>query len=711
MTNRISRRAMACALYTSVATCGLTAQPAHAQQMQSQKFRQVDANGVDLTWGDYITSFVEGSIGSGNAELKLVRTAPWRDGAYDNNSNNQIWDHVWLDQVPLFGGGTRINIHTGSTFEQFDTLGTLPSGSSLSGGPDNFQYRTADGTTITFTDPTGGTQPSSQYCNGAQTQCILVPTSIRSPDGRTLTLSWDVNRYTLSDGDGDGVPDESFDTRIASVANSFGYRIAFTYASNTGSSTSPAAGAWHKRTAARFYNDNVSTTAVQASTAYSYPASNVTEVTDTGGRVWRFTGTGDRITAIRRPGAASDTTVVGYNGVTGIVSSVTRDGVATSYSRVVSGSTATMTVTDALAHSSVITSDLNVGRPTAIQDELNRTTGFQYDSSGRLTRVTQPEGNYVQLTYDARGNVTEQRQVAKAGSGLADIVATAAYPASCTNTVTCNKPTSTTDARGNVTDYTYDSTHGGVLTVTAPAATTGGVRPQVRNSYTLLNGEYQLTGISACQTTASCTGTADEVRATLGYDIAGNVTSIARGNGSGTLTAISSMTYDAIGNVLTVDGPLGGTADTTRYRYNAARQRVGVVGPDPDGSGSLKNRAVRTTYNASSGLVTKQERGTTGGQGDNAWSNFTPAEAVEVAYDANARVSTQTLSNGATQYALTQVSYDALGRTDCVAQRMNPAAYGALPASACTLGTEGSFGPDRIQQTVYDAASDDCLEW
>jgi hypothetical protein len=34
-----------------------------------------------------------------------------------------------------------------------------------------------------------------------------------------------------------------------------------------------------------------------------------------------------------------------------------------------------------------------------------------------------------------------------------------------------------------------------------------------------------------------------------------------------------------------------------------------------------------------------------------------------VAYDANARVKTQTLSNGATQYALTQFSYDALAIT------------------------------------------------
>ena len=48
----------------------------------------------------------------------------------------------------------------------------------------------------------------------------------------------------------------------------------------------------------------------------------------------------------------------------------------------------------------------------------------------------------------------------------------------------------------------------------------------------------------------------------------------------------------------------------------------------------------------------------------------------------------------------------ALGRSECVAQRMNPSefAISSLPSSACTLDTEGSFGPDRITRTTYDDA-------
>jgi RHS repeat-associated protein len=48
---------------------------------------------------------------------------------------------------------------------------------------------------------------------------------------------------------------------------------------------------------------------------------------------------------------------------------------------------------------------------------------------------------------------------------------------------------------------------------------------------------------------------------------------------------------------------------------------------------------------------------------------------------------------------MTQTSYDALGRVDCSAVRMNLG--GTIPSSACT---QSSGSPDRISQLVYDAA-------
>jgi YD repeat-containing protein len=77
--------------------------------------------------------------------------------------------------------------------------------------------------------------------------------------------------------------------------------------------------------------------------------------------------------------------------------------------------------------------------------------------------------------------VTETRRKAKPGTGLADIVTSATYPTSCSSIFTCNKPLTTTDANGNITTYTYDAAHGGVLTASGPAV--GGVPPRTKYSY------------------------------------------------------------------------------------------------------------------------------------------------------------------------------------------------------------------------------------
>ncbi len=87
--------------------------------------------------------------------------------------------------------------------------------------------------------------------------------------------------------------------------------------------------------------------------------------------------------------------------------------------------------------------------------------------------------------------------------------------------------------------------------------------------------------------------------------------SVTTGAGDNSLTATVASSYDSLGRVAGVDGPLSGTADTTDYRYNQAGETVGVISPDPDGSGSLQRRAVRTTIGGS-GLVTKYVRNSEG---------------------------------------------------------------------------------------------------
>lgn len=146
---------------------------------------------------------------------------------------------------------------------------------------------------------------------------------------------------------------------------------------------------------------------------------------------------------------------------------------------------------------------------------------------------------------------------------------------------------------------------------------------------------------------------------------------------------------------------------TTGYRYDPGARLVGTIWPDPDGAGAIKYAATRNTY-SSLGLLTSVEAGELANwQSEavlpSAWTGFTVFRITEFTYDSAGRKLTEKLSAGGTAYALTQFSYDSYGRFDCVAIRMNTAAFGSLPSSACTLGTEGTVGPDRITRYTYDA--------
>ena len=433
-----------------------------------------------------------------------------------------------------------------------------------------------------------------------------------------------------------------------------------------------------------------------------------------------FVWTGSKVTGVRRPGSNSNDLTIGYDSSNKVASIADHAG-ATGYGYVDAAGVRTVTVTNALSEATVYTFDIASERLTSIKDPLNNTTSYTYDGSGRPTRITKPEGNYTQFTYDARGNVTQTRHVAKSGSSAADIVTTAAFAASCAVQATCNSPVSTTDPRGNTTNYTWDGVHGGLLTVTAPAPTPGAVRPQKRFTYAAKQAQVKSSsgsivasgqsitlpiGVSECVSLASCAGTAGEVKTSIVYGAAGvgnNLlpTEISSGDGSGALTATTKVNYDSIGDMISVDGPLSGTEDTTTAIMDGYRRSVGTIAPDPDGAGPRPRLAQRQTFSAN-GDLTKSEVGTVGGTGSSDLTSMAVAQAVDLAYDADGRKVKDALSGGGTVHSVSQSSYDTAGRLTCTVQRMNPAVYSSLPTSACTLGSAGSFGPDRITQSIRD---------
>ncbi len=375
------------------------------------------------------------------------------------------------------------------------------------------------------------------------------------------------------------------------------------------------------------------------------------------------------------------------------------------YSQSVSSSNVTtITRTDPLNKSRVYELDAR-GNLVRFKDELQQETLWTYDSVGRLYRSKQPNGVVTDLGYDGRYNIRYTEVSADPPGSASDIVTSAVFDDPCVNPKTCNKPKSTTDARGNVTDYTYDPVHGGVLTITGPAPSVGQPRPQTRYTYALVAGSYVLSSTSACRTAASCAGTADEIKTVFGYGANGVLPiSTTTQSGDGGLVSSTSMSYDALGNLVSVDGPLSGTSDTIYRRYDRLGRMVGGVAPDPDGAERLNRPAQRITYNAN-GQTTKTEDGYVNSPLDAGWAGFTAMLSLSSSFDVNDRKlkDVREAGFGGGPVSVTQYSYDAVGRLDCTAVRMNAAQFGTLPPTACTLGPEGTFGADRITRNTYDA--------
>ena len=706
---RVSRRWLAStALGTLVPVMALLP---NAAQAQSTAYappaappvrKTVDENGVDLISGRLEQEIA--TISAGPNEGGISYTTKLDGTSFTDDESAQIYYHDTNIYTVIIGGRSTKFYRDPTTMEISEVEAN---GNSL----------TRDATTLilTFIDKNGrkfifdeskNLAPSGPGPDGVDVGALV---QIIEANGRTKSFTYARVVRPIIVGSGPGTHLAGYATvrRLQSIQSSAGWMIKPEYV-NDSSATLADLPTWGQLKKATAFDNSIVGCTPSADTCtipggYDWPTLTVSTDPFGARTVTGPDGAQETVTTSTRKwsGDAAAHFAVTSRTSDYKVASLTNNGAVTSYAYAdIAGIQTTLRTTP--AGTETFKFDIANQLLKEHTSGTGRTTLYQYDANKRLTRVTHPEGNYEEVTYDARGNVTQSRKVAKPGSGVADIITSASFDTTCTVRVKCNKPNSVTDARGQVTDITYDTTHGGVLTVTAPAATAGGVRPQTRYTYTLIAGVYELTGVSTCQTTASCAGTADEAVQTIAYNGKSMVASVTTATGNGSVSGTTSYGYDTIGNVSTIDGPLAGTADTTRFRYNAARQQTGVIGPDPDGAGPRTHAAQRTTRNAKGQIATRQT-GTVASQSDGDWAAFAALTTVTSSYDANNIKVRETVSGTAGDISVTQLSYDGDNRLRCTAQRMNPAAWASLPADACTLGTSGSAGPDRIVRNSYDA--------
>ena len=681
----MNRALIRVAAATTIAFFSAAFTNAHAQPSEAPppSHSSVDGNGVDVVTGDYYPPYPSISIGNGPGSLSYTRSRDY-----------QHVDSMFGGISTVFGGDITVTLLGQSSL--WDYSGGVYSPAEGQGGTlvettgGDFIYTTENGTVAEYESDLVSLIPTQ--ANMARVTLVTFPT------GEKLTYSYDEYQECTPNPLGGCMFAIKF-VRPATVTSSLGYKLEYDYLSDTCNTTCEAN--WY--TVA-----DVTVKALYGSGTWQTLDFSGNSITDADGGVYTYArDSSDRITGVRFPGSSSDDITITYDS-SDRVTSVKRFNLTTSYSYSDAGSTRTTTITHPGSTTTVVTSNTTTNRVSSSKNALNQTTSFTYDSSGRLTETHAPEGNYTKYTYDTRGNITQVRNYNKANT--ASILSfQASYPATCSNKKTCNQPTWTKDALGNQTDYTYNSTHGGVLTVKAPSPGGGAARPQTTYTYaayTPYSGSsvYRIATVSSCAlTTAStCSGSASETVTAITYwgnwDRVPTVVTNKAGNNS--VTATTTISYDYQRRPNSVDGPLSGTADTTKTFYNVLGLVTGEIRPDPDGGGALKYRASKITYNARNQPYLTQVGTTTS---NTSMASFSALQSTTVSYDTYGRPTKSTFAAGGVTYAVQQIQYRAdNGLLNCSATRMNPSVFGSVP-SACSLGTTGSYGQDRITQTIYDS--------
>ena len=719
----------------ALAAIALLAGPAAAQvqTVVAPVFASVDGHGVDTVTGAYWTSAGEVAIGR-PGEGGLVHGRTWINSGWRD----------WLAGT-VSSSGSKYTVSVGPQTETFTlSAGVYGSdqrvGSALTfnSGTNKYTYTTSDGTVFVFNKAlaTSGTTTNFWSSNEGSIE------SIKRPSG-------EINSYTYVTASAGG----QTAWRPQSVTNNLGYQIHFTYSINTPTTAGEVTGGYLTRTKVTGINR-----------AYFFCADNAATCSDSTGGNWPYVSYTSATTFEYVTDRLSNKTTYSFytsgrtqmqgwappssptailkavnyftSGVhTGRVSSVQDTG-GWSYAYSDASGVRTTNMTSATTTVSLTKSDIAAGWVTEVWGDNTGTRKLIYtrDAYGRVTRVTSQDGDYAESTLDARGNATQTTAVAKPSSGLSNITTSASYDSSCANVVTCNQPNTTTDARGFVTTYAYNATHGGLEKVTSPnpagaAPGTSGVRPEARFSYSSLSAYYKnsagslvagpalykLTGQSACMTGspsgAGCATSSDETKRTIGYGstgVANNLltASVTSASGDGSLSVLQAqITYTVQGDVASVDGPVSGAGDTLSYYYDAIRQISASAVKTPSGASYRINRV---TYDAD-GNPTLNEFGIYGTP--SSWTSMVALQKVSTTYTARGQVigsktEGRTTTGGSFQaFSMVEQGYDADGRNRCSALRMNPATYasGTLGATACDQWTNGTYGPDRIASPSFNA--------
>ena len=235
--------------------------------------------------------------------------------------------------------------------------------------------------------------------------------------------------------------------------------------------------------------------------------------------------------------------------------------------------------------------DVTLPDPDGTGSLTSGTIAYDYDARGNLTSLTDPLNHTTVYAYNDLNQRTSITTPDPDGTNSAYTAATTAYTYDQNGNLL-----TVTDPLGNVTEYTYDALNRQLSVTTPDPDGTNSAYTAAVTAYA-----YDLNG-----NVLSVTDPAGQVTSYLYDNLNRRIQqTLPDPDGTGSqYAAVTTWAYDENNNLIAVTDPLGnapgGTpADhTTTYAFDNLNRLVSETLPDPDGTGSLSVPVTTYTYDA-----------------------------------------------------------------------------------------------------------------
>ncbi len=428
-----------------------------------------------------------------------------------------------------------------------------------------------DGTHVFYDYDTQGRLKTTQLDGGAQALTYsydVASMRITDAQNNSQTLKFDdAGRIIRTNGPQGQVGLAQFNVngQVAAVAEVGGGGATFGYdaAGNTNQSTDP--------------------TGASQTLAYDATANGLAQFTDAKGN--GFTNTFDANgNAAKTTMADGSTATYGYDANGNLIQSIDRNGLVTRTSYNGRGLVTQVVAADGSTTS--YTYDTHANLLTATN--ASGTITMSYDGADRLTRITYPDGRFLQYGYNTGGQRTQMvdntgfttNYSYDAVGRLFTVTDASGQLITHYSYNTLGQLARKDEGNGNHTDYSYNAS--GQLTLISNVAADGSVNSSYAYTYDLLGRRTTLTTLEGVTTYGydgdsrlSSVTLPDGRVITYSYDAAGNRVQV---NDAGSVSAYTTNnlneytsaagainTFDTAGNLISSTGPSG----TTTYTYDA----------------------------------------------------------------------------------------------------------------------------------------------